>query len=348
MIFNLYPFQGIVLTLNNKNERTMKRILFLLFIFVSALTVNAQQYYGRVSDPDGYTNIRSGPSTKYAIKRSFNSGDYLYYTPESNGWSKVYSGTSSSTFMGYMHTSRIKRVETSSPSSSVSSSSFKYGCVSDPDGYTNIRRGPSTSYAICRRYNSGDYLYYSPQSNGWSKVYSGTRSSTYMGYMHTSRIKEVNLSSSSSSSSSASSIPTSPYPSSSYMQKFFSYNNNRAYRVLLGVAHPSNTFKRGSVSVSGNNVYVTIYSSDSRHDNLYAKYLLKKDGAYFSSIECLEENDLVSSFTAADMLASLFNEILTTNETIKQVEGYFGSILSRMSAKTGCVALLSGLLWNYK
>lgn len=71
-------------------------------------------------------------------------------------------------------------------------STKRYGRVTDPDGYTNIRKGPSTNYPIVRRYYSGEYLYYVPQKSGWSKVYSGVSNSTYMGYMHTSRIKRVN------------------------------------------------------------------------------------------------------------------------------------------------------------
>ena len=66
----------------------------------------APQFYGQVSDPDGYTNIRRGPGTNYPIVRQYNSGDYLYYTPQNNGWSLVYSGVKANTFMGYMHTSR--------------------------------------------------------------------------------------------------------------------------------------------------------------------------------------------------------------------------------------------------
>lgn len=319
----------------------MKRVLSFLFVLLCVFSVKAQQYYGRVYDPDGYTNIRRGPSTSSAVSRRYNSGDYLYYTPESNGWSKVYSGTSSSTFMGYMYTNRIQKVETNrSTSSSYSSSTMNYGYVSDPDGYTNIRRGPSTSSAICRRFNSGDYLYYVPESNGWSKVYSGTSTSTYMGYMHTSRIKKVNT-------SSYSSQPTSPTPTSNFMQSFFAKNNYKAYKVLLKCAHPSNTFKSGYVSVSGNYVYVTIYSSDRFNSDLYAKFRLKKEGAYFSSVECIEENDSPSAFSIANMLTSLFTEILYTNEKVRQVEGFFGLNLRDMNAQTGCAALLSGLLWNY-
>ena len=71
-------------------------------------------------------------------------------------------------------------------------SGLYYGRVSDPDGYTNIRREASINSPITRRYNSGEYLYYIPMSNGWSKVYSANRSSTFIGYMHTSRIVRVN------------------------------------------------------------------------------------------------------------------------------------------------------------
>ena len=71
-------------------------------------------------------------------------------------------------------------------------SGLYYGRVSDPNGYTNIRREASINSPITRRYNSGEYLYYIPMSNGWSKVYSANRSSTFIGYMHTSRIVRVN------------------------------------------------------------------------------------------------------------------------------------------------------------
>lgn len=105
----------------------MKKLLIitLLLSCMSFVTVEAQRYggrrqstyqntsqkrYGMVSDPDGYTNIRVSPSVHSQITRRYSSGNYLYYIPLGNGWSKVYSGVSNSTFMGYMHTSRIVRV----------------------------------------------------------------------------------------------------------------------------------------------------------------------------------------------------------------------------------------------
>ena len=320
----------------------MKRMILLMSFVLLTMSMYAQQYYGRVSDPDGYTNIRSGPSTSYPIKSRYNSGDYLYYTPESSGWSKVYSGQSSSTYMGYMHTSRILKVNPNSSSSAsltyTFSSNYYLGRVTDPDGYTNIRRGPSTSDAICRRYNSGDYLYYIPESNGWSKVYSGNSSSTFMGYMHTSRINRIE-------SSPSRPITSTPFPD--HLSNFFQSKDNQAYKVILRLAHPSNTFKSGYVSTSGGNVIVTIYSKDARHSNLCAKFRIRKDGAYFSSIECIEDDDFTPAFFFTDMLKSLLANYIDNNEQVKQVEGYFGLKLSNMSAQKACIAILSVLLWKY-
>ena len=161
----------------------MKRFILLsLVMFLSVLTMNAQTYYGRVQDKDGYSNIRSGPSTKNTIVRQYKSGDYLYYTPLKNGWSKVYSSKSSNSFMGYMHSSLIKRVNTN-PSSSLS-----VGYIVDPeDNYVNVRRGPGTNYAISSRLDVGTQVYYSPVNAKWCKVYDSYQN--YLGYVSLSRIR---------------------------------------------------------------------------------------------------------------------------------------------------------------
>lgn len=164
----------------------MKKVVFLLVMMLSALTLNAQQYYGRVSDPDGYTNIRRGPATSYPIVRRYNSGEYLYYTPQGNGWSKVYSGARSNTFMGYMYTNRIKRVNPNS--SNDTSTSYRSGYITDPrDSYVNLRKGPGTNYAITGRLNVGTFVYYTKASSKWYKVYN--RSKRYLGYIYYDRIR---------------------------------------------------------------------------------------------------------------------------------------------------------------
>ena len=152
------------------------------------MTINAQQYYGRVQDADGYTNIRRGPSSNYAIVRQYQSGDYLYYTPQSNGWSKVYSGKSSNTYMGYMHTSRIVRVNPNSSYDRSPSVNYRSGYITDPrDTYVNIRKGPGTNYAITGRLNIGTFVYYTTTGSNWYKVYNSSK--RYLGYVYRDRIR---------------------------------------------------------------------------------------------------------------------------------------------------------------
>lgn len=165
----------------------MKRAVFAILMMVSALTVSAQKYYGRVSDPDGYTNIRRGPSTSYPIVRRYNSGEYLYYTPQGNGWSKVYSGAKSGTYMGYMSTSRIVRVNPNNSSDGAPARNLMSGYITDPkDDYVNIRKGPGTNYAIVGRLDVGTYVYYSAGSSNWLKVYD--RGRRFLGYVYYDRI----------------------------------------------------------------------------------------------------------------------------------------------------------------
>ena len=164
----------------------MKRFFLSMAVILSSLAVNAQQYYGRVSDPDGYTNIRRSATTNAAIVRRYNSGDYLYYTPLSNGWSEVYSGQSKSTFMGYMSTSRIVKVNPNSGSSD--GNAFLSGVITDPtDSYVNVRRGPGTNYAISSRLDVGTRIYYVRTGTNWVKVYD--RGKNYLGYVAASRIR---------------------------------------------------------------------------------------------------------------------------------------------------------------
>lgn len=154
----------------------------------------APQFYGQVSDPDGYTNIRRGPGTNYPIVRQYNSGDYLYYTPQNNGWSLVYSGDKASTFMGYMHTSRIVRIDpnqgngySSSSTNSNSSGNYNKGYIVDPvDDYVNVRKGPGTNYSIVGRLNTNTNVYYTTTGSNWYKVYDSNYN--YLGYVYHDRI----------------------------------------------------------------------------------------------------------------------------------------------------------------
>ena len=163
-----------------------------------------------------------------------------------------------------------------------------------------------------------------------------------MGYMHTSRIKQV------ATPPPGPTTPTpSPIPSSDFLSSFFRKNNNQAYRVILRLAHPRNTFKSGSVTSSGSNIIVTIYSSNSSNNNLCTKFSLRKDGSYFNSIECIEDDDFVPTFFFTDIIGSILADYIDNIEEVSQIEGYFGINLSNMSAQKACIAILSVLLWQY-
>lgn len=67
------------------------------------------------------------------------------------------------------------------------------GLINDPDGYTNIREGKSSSTKIIGRIlEEQEFLYYSDDSSNWWKVEIELENkSTIIGYIHNSRIKPV-------------------------------------------------------------------------------------------------------------------------------------------------------------
>ena len=128
-----------------------KIILFLAILFASSITCSAQLLSGVVNDPDGYTNIRTKPTTSAPVLFRYDSGDLIFYSPMKNGWSKVYEQDDVSTFLGYMSTSRIKRINISEMSDPPTESrpTYRRGVIVDPvDSYVNIRKGPGTNYPV--------------------------------------------------------------------------------------------------------------------------------------------------------------------------------------------------------
>ena len=165
-------------------------LLSLVAFMASFISVDAQKYLGYVSDPDGFTYIRAAASNKAEILGDYTSGEYLYYTPMKNGWSKVYSDANSSSFMGYMHTSRIVRVEAENVNiKDTYESAYERGYIVDPDDdYVNVRKGPGTNYAIvCRLAVSTDIVFKKTKSK-WVKVYD--EDGNYLGYVYHSRISQ--------------------------------------------------------------------------------------------------------------------------------------------------------------
>lgn len=60
---------------------------------------------GSVIREGGYTNVRQGPGTNYAIVTKIKDGSPIYYTVYNNKWCVVYDGAGNA--LGYMHTSKV-------------------------------------------------------------------------------------------------------------------------------------------------------------------------------------------------------------------------------------------------
>ena len=78
----------------------------LLLCFLAFIPAMAQES-GYITDPDGYTNLRSGPSAKSGIIGIIPEGQVFNYYPDNNSdWFKVDFGYRT----GYVHKSRIKSI----------------------------------------------------------------------------------------------------------------------------------------------------------------------------------------------------------------------------------------------
>ena len=64
----------------------------------------------QVEDQDGYTNIRKGPGTKYAIVDKMRDGSYILISGEyDDPWFKVYN--QKCVFRGYISAKKVLRLE---------------------------------------------------------------------------------------------------------------------------------------------------------------------------------------------------------------------------------------------
>ena len=133
------------------------------------------------------------------------------------------------------------------------------------------------------------------------------------------------------------------------MRGFFSYSNNQAYRWLGTLAHPTNVFGSGSCEVSGNDVIITINSSNFISSNKYTlKIKLHKNGAIFDSIEPVSDTDWAKPFLASNVAKRLIISFWRnySSETISKIENTFGD-LDNISTEQMCLAVLTVLYWKY-
>lgn len=73
---------------------------------------------GSVIREGGYTNVRKGPGTNYAVVTKIKDGSPIYYTNYNNNWCIVYDNYGN--MMGYMHASKVVGSAYSAPARSSS------------------------------------------------------------------------------------------------------------------------------------------------------------------------------------------------------------------------------------
>ena len=165
----------------------MKKLLTLLLAVVIGVPCLAQQMrMGLVKDEDGYTNIRKGPGTKYEIVDQVPDGMFINFSKGTNGWYKVYTTYTSGEpqdFLGYMSANKIVVPPRQGAWKEVAQ-------VKDEDGYTNIRKGPGTKYAIVGKVRDGGYILISGEFNDrWYKVY--TQKGAFRGYISANKVMRM-------------------------------------------------------------------------------------------------------------------------------------------------------------
>jgi uncharacterized protein YgiM (DUF1202 family) len=154
-------------------------------------------------------NVRKGPSTSYAVITKLADGTKVTVKSTSNGWSKITTGNTT----GYVSSSYLTSSKPSTDNDSTNeTSTIKYV---DANTGLNVRKGPSTSYAVITKLADGTKVTVKSTSNGWSKITTGNTT----GYVSSSYLTSKKPSSGGSSSSD-SSTSNSASKLISYAKKF--------------------------------------------------------------------------------------------------------------------------------
>ena len=97
-----------------KNSRY---IWFLAAVLIFAGLVSVQSahgeaiFWGRIDDPDGFTNVRKGPSVKSDVVMTMREGiKFLFEPSPTTSWWKLYADQNPPVFRGYIHKSRVRQL----------------------------------------------------------------------------------------------------------------------------------------------------------------------------------------------------------------------------------------------
>lgn len=157
------------------------RILILLVLLLTTIGSAEPYRYGVISDSDGWTNVRHGASTDSKVAERVNDGEVVLVVQELGDFYDVLLlriNLSRPDGFGYVHKSRVKGVK----------QALGAGMVQDPDGWSNLRSGPSSGSAVVSKLKvkDGGFVVVSKANDEWFQVVSRFGQA---GYLHKSRVE---------------------------------------------------------------------------------------------------------------------------------------------------------------
>lgn len=104
----------------------------------------------RINDPDGYTNVRSGPGSDYAIIERIQKHQPFIVLNEKGKWHKIFTPEKRT---GYVHNSRIDL------NFYTMEAAYGAAVVSSHTNRIKLHTGPSTGHPVAGHVNDGQLLY---------------------------------------------------------------------------------------------------------------------------------------------------------------------------------------------
>jgi len=155
----------------------MKTLIALLLL--TALSWAQPYSVGTIQDRDGWTHLREKPDLKSQSLDKVYQGDRFLIVRRQGDFFDVLLlkvDPDQPDVFGYLHSSRVKVVHTAA---------LGAACINDPDGWVNLRSGPSSQHKILGRIDKTDGFFVLTQGE-WCKVM--TRQGL-TGFVHKSRIE---------------------------------------------------------------------------------------------------------------------------------------------------------------
>src|SRR5688572_18941078 len=98
--------------MTKEGKMLLKNYISTILIFLCSLTLFAENKLAIIKDPDGYTNVRSGPGKEFNVVDTLYNGDFFYFKfiEDNLEWVEL-TPWKGSRIEGYVHMSRFQMAE---------------------------------------------------------------------------------------------------------------------------------------------------------------------------------------------------------------------------------------------